>query len=139
MRKLIADAGLQNEIEVASAGTNCYHLGGPADRRSQAAASARGYDLAPLRSRQVVDRDFEEFDLLLAMDLDNLMLLQERCSHEQQSKLRLLMSYARVAKTPVVPDPYHLDSHGFETVLDCVEDACNGLLESLTYDRAEAA
>ena len=105
MRKLIDDAGLQGEVEVDSAGTHEYHIGASPDGRSQATAKARGYDLSGLRARQVNDRDFENYDLLLAMDLDNLMLLQERCPAEHQSKLRLLMSYAREIKAPVVPDP----------------------------------
>lgn len=139
MRKLLDDAGLQNEVEVDSAGTHEYHIGAPPDTRSQVAAKARGYDLSALRARQICDRDFESHDLLLAMDMDNLMLLQERCPAEHQSKLRLLMSYAREIKASVVPDPYHLGPAGYGTVLDYIEDACNGLLLLLLYRRAVAA
>jgi len=133
MRKLVEDAGLQHRVEVDSAGTHGYHIGSPPDTRSQAAAHKRGYNLTGTRARQVVERDFEKFDLLLVMDLENLMLLQRLCPVQHQSKLRLLMSYALNSAAPVVPDPYLDSTSGFETVLDYVEDACDGLLRLLSH------
>ena len=133
MRKLIEDAGLQHRVEIDSAGTHGYHIGAPPDTRSQAAARKRGYNLATSRARQVVARDFEKFDLLLVMDLENLMLLQGICPTRRRSKLRLLMSYALNSAAPIVPDPYHDGTGGFETVLDYIEDACDGLLRLLTH------
>lgn len=133
MRKRIEDAGMQQRVGVDSAGTHGYHVGSPPDARSQAAAGKRGYDLKALRARQVVERDFEKFDLLLVMDLENLKLLQSMCPAQHQSKLRLLMSYALNSVPTVVPDPYHGGIGGFETVLDHVEDACDGLLRVLSH------
>jgi protein-tyrosine phosphatase len=134
MRKLVAGAGLQHRVAVDSAGTHGYHVGSPPDARSLAAAGRRGYDLTALRARQVVESDFEEFDLLLVMDLENLMLLQSMCPAQHQAKLRLLMSYALNSSAPVVPDPYYGDGvSGFETVLDYIEDACDGLLRLLSH------
>ena len=133
MRKLVENAGMQDRVEVDSAGTHGYHLGSAPDTRSQAAARKRGYNLAATRARQVDERDFEKFDLLLVMDLENLMLLQRLCPAQHLPKLRLLMSYALNSAAPIVPDPYHDGSNGFETVLDYVEDACAGLLRLLSH------
>jgi protein-tyrosine phosphatase len=131
MRTLVNEAGLQDVIEIDSAGTHDYHVGAPPDRRSQAAAKARGYDLASLRGRQVCASDFADFYLLLAMDKNNLSLLQRQCPPEFQGKLQLMMRYAETSVAAEVPDPYNEDATGFEIVLDYLEDACNGLLREL--------
>lgn len=131
MRKLLEEAGLCHSVAVDSAGTHGYHIGSPPDARTQAAAKKRGYDLAPLRSRQVTRADFEVFDLLLAMDLDNLAQLRRICPPEHESKVRLLMSYARESGVSEVPDPYYEGVAGFELVLDYIEDACKGLVQLL--------
>ena len=128
MRQLVADAGLEHAIEIDSAGTHNYHPNDPPDPRSQAAAKKRGYDLSPLRARQVVDADFADFDILLAMDEENLANLKRRCPKQHAGKLRLMMEYAGNHKAREVPDPYYEGPHGFEIVLDYLEDACEGLL-----------
>jgi protein-tyrosine phosphatase len=132
MRKLVNEAGLHHVIDIDSAGTHEYHVGAAPDARSQAAAKARGYDLTALRARQVCDADFIEFDLLLAMDKNNLALLQSRCPASLRSKLHLMMQYAENAPVTEVPDPYYQGAKGFELVLDYLEDACDGLLRALT-------
>ena len=131
MRKLVDDAGLQHVIEVDSAGTHNYHPNSPPDTRSQTAAQKRGYDLSQLRARQVWDSDFEAFDLLLAMDRDNLGILKRRCPAQFQGKLHLMLEYAQRADVAEVPDPYYEGAQGFELVLDYLEDACGGLLGEL--------
>jgi protein-tyrosine phosphatase len=131
MRKLVGEAGLQDVIELDSAGTHDYHVGEAPDMRSQAAAKVRGYDLAPLRARQVRASDFTDFDLLLAMDKGNLALLQRHCPPSLQSKLQLMMHYAEKSPASEVPDPYCESEQGFEVVLDYLEDACGGLLRQL--------
>jgi protein-tyrosine phosphatase len=132
MRQLVADAGLATRIEVDSAGTHNYHPGAAPDARSQAAALKRGYDLSPLRARQVADADFEHFDLLVAMDHANLDNLKRRCPKEYAGKLHLMMAYASWHDADEVPDPYYESARGFETVLDYLEDACAGLLAQVT-------
>ncbi len=131
MRKLVNDAGLQHVIDIDSAGTHEYHVGAPPDARSQAAAKARGYDLAALRARQVCAADFIEFDLLLAADKSNLAILQAQCPPSLRGKLRLIMQYAQNAPVTEVPDPYYQGAKGFELVLDYLEAACSGLLREL--------
>jgi protein-tyrosine phosphatase len=91
-------------------------------------AKGRGYDLSTLRARQILDVDFEQHDLILAMDWDNLALVQEQCPKQHQSKVRRLMEFRMRQQGEVVPDPYYGGEQGFEHVLDLVEDGCDGLL-----------
>lgn len=128
MRRKLELAGLHERILVDSAGTHAWHAGSPPDPRSMDHAARRGYDLGPLRAREVVDADFERFDLILAMDWDNLALLEQRCPAPHGRKLGRLTEHCRRHDSPVVPDPYAGGASGFEDVLDLVEDACDGLL-----------
>jgi protein-tyrosine phosphatase len=123
LRHLAKDAGI--DIHVESAGTHDYHVGNPPDTRSQKHASGRGYDLSAQRARQVRRRDFEEFDLVVAMDRGHLEILQDNCPQQHQHKLRMLV------QGHDVPDPYYGGAEGFEQVLDMVEAACLGLLSEL--------
>jgi len=115
-------------VTVDSAGTHNYHPNSPPDERSQAHAASRGYDLSDLRARRITDADFEAYDLILAMDRDNLALLQDSCPPQYQGKLRRLTEFCQIHVADVVPDPYYSGSNGFEQVLDLVEDACDGLV-----------
>ncbi len=129
MRAKLAVAGL--DVEVDSAGTHGYHVGAPPDARSQEHAARRGYDLSPLRARKLVAADFSRFDLVLAMDEDNLANAQALCPPAQRLRLKLLMDYAPHAGNPHVPDPYYGGAAGFDEVLDLVEAACDGLVTAL--------
>ena len=123
--------GLHNAVEVDSAGTYAGHAGMPPDLRSQRHALRRGYDLSGLRARRVVEADFERFDLLLAMDEDNLADLQRMRPEGSRARLRLF--------APVeVPDPYASGAAGFERVLDLVEAACDRLVHELADEGARA-
>ncbi len=130
-RQKVQDCGLSHAVRVDSAGTHNYHPNSPPDERSQKHAAKRGYDLSGLRARQIQDADFAQFDLILAMDWDNLALLQQACPPQHQQKLRRLTEFCQQHDSPVVPDPYYGGDRGFETVLDLVEDACDGLLRHL--------
>ena len=127
-RALAERLGLSDCFEFDSAGTHDYHIGKAPDPRTRKAAAQRGYELDALRGRQVSGEDFERFDLILAMDRNNLALLQEACPPALQSKLRLLLEFAEGCDEQEVPDPYHGGAEGFERVLDLVENAANGLL-----------
>jgi len=117
----LTERGLADRVKVDSAGTHNYHPDAPPDERSQEHARKRGYDLSQLRARPVVDRDFEEFDLLLTMDWDN------RSQHLQ--KIRGFAEFLQTTQVPVIPDPYYGGSQGFEHVLDLIEEASEGLLK----------
>ena len=131
MRRHVDAAGLADRIAIDSAGTGDWHVGEPPDTRAQAAARIRGYDLSALRARQVSAADFERFDLLLAMDEANLAELRRRRPPEHRGKVRLLMEFAPGAAETEVADPYFGGGQGFELVLDQVERACAGLLDTL--------
>ncbi|MBM2765191.1 low molecular weight protein-tyrosine-phosphatase [Burkholderia anthina] len=131
MRHQVDAAGLTARIAIDSAGTGDWHVGEPPDTRAQAAAHTRGYDLSALRARQVSAADFERFDLLLAMDEANLAELHRRCPPQHRDKVRLLMEFAPGAAETEVADPYFGGAQGFEQVLDQVERACAGLLDTL--------
>jgi protein-tyrosine phosphatase len=131
LREKLERAGLGDRVVVDSAGTHGWHEGAPPDRRAIAHAARRGYDLKPLRARQVVDADFERFDLLLAMDWDNLAELESACPPEHRAKLGRLSAWGRRFASEVVPDPYQHGPDAFERVLDLVEDACDQLIEHL--------
>jgi protein-tyrosine phosphatase len=126
-RHLVREAGLAGAVRIDSAGTLDYHAGSPPDHRAQHHAARRGYDLSQLRARQVSVRDFEDFDLVLAMDWDNLAELEALCPAAQRHKVKRLMEFAP-QHGDVVPDPYYGGKDGFERVLDQVEQACRALL-----------
>jgi protein-tyrosine phosphatase len=131
LRQKVQAAGLDSSVHIDSAGTIDYHVGSPPDERSARHARQRGYDLSSLRARQVHARDFERFDLILAMDWENLQELQSLCPPEHEHKLRRLMEFAPPGLGDVVADPYYGGRDGFERVLDHVEAACEGLLGHL--------
>lgn len=130
-RKLVRERGLDGRIEVDSAGTHGYHVGESPDPRTQRAAAARGYDLSNIRARKVAMADLGYFDLVLAMDKNNLDNLRRICPPELSGRLGLFMTYARNFDDEEVPDPYYGLGHGFDLVIDMVEDAAAGLLDDL--------
>ena len=129
LRKMILDEGLDDSVAVDSAGTHSYHLGKNPDPRAQSAAAKRGYQISDLVSRQVGDEDFREADMILAMDWDNMSLLQQQCPRQYQHKIQLLMRYSTEHDEATVPDPYYGGPQGFDTVLNYIEDSCTGLVE----------
>lgn len=133
-RKLVEDAGLEKRISADSAGTHAYHAGEGPDRRATEAAARRGFTLAKIRARRVVEDDFEIFDHILAMDNENLLILEEQAGESHRQKLRLFLEFARSVPEREVPDPYYGGPAGFEKVLDLVEDAAAGLLDAIRKD-----
>ena len=128
-RAEFARAGLDAHLD--SAGTEDYHVGGSADRRSIASAHAAGYDLAPHRARQVCAADFEAFDHVLAMDQVNLRALRRLCPDEHAHKLELFLRHAQVAPPDEVPDPYYGAAADFRKVIELAEAGAQGLIARL--------
>ena len=123
LRHLAVEQGI--ELHVESAGIGDWHVGSAPDERAQHHARGRGYDLSTLRARQVRVTDFEEFDLILAMDRGHLRALERLSPDEHRHKIRLFVQGREV------PDPYYGGPEGFERVLDLVEAACRDLLREL--------
>ena len=131
LRQYLRQHGLAEQVEVDSAGTHGYHAGEPPDSRTQKAAAVRGYDLSQLRARKVAPQDLDYFDLILAMDRVNLDNLKRMAPKDALDKIRLFMDYSPNFEDDEVPDPYYGLGHGFDLVLDMVEDASLGLVKSL--------
>jgi protein-tyrosine phosphatase len=134
MRGLVRQAGLEDRIELDSAGTGAWHVGSPPDERATQTAHARGIVLGGA-ARKVTPRDFQDFDLILAMDSSNLHDLQEMAEDERErAKVRLLREFDQASaglQDLDVPDPYYGGAGGFEQVLDLVRTACIGLLDEV--------
>ncbi len=129
MNHLIEQAGLSECILCDSAGTSSYHIGSPPDRRMSAAAATKlGIKLRG-RARQFQKSDFQDFDLILAMDQENYenILTLDR-TQEYQHKVRLMCEFCSRHTLKEVPDPYYGGEEGFNQVIDLLIDACEGLL-----------
>jgi protein-tyrosine phosphatase len=130
LRHKLREAGLADQVEVASAGTGDWHVGKPPDKRSQAAAKLRGYDLSAQRAQQVARADFATYDLILAMDNSNLRHLKALQPAKGKAELDLFLRRYQ-SEIDEVPDPYHDGDQGFELVLDLIERATDLLVIEL--------
>lgn len=130
-RRLVAEAGLEHRFEIDSAGTIGYHAGNPPDERMSETLRRHGYSIEG-RSRQIVAKDLDQFDLILTMDEDNLAdVLALAESPGQRAKVRPMIEYLSEHEAPRIPDPYYGGSKGFIQVMELLEDSCRGLLEEL--------
>ena len=131
MRTFVKREGLEEKIEVDSAGILNYHQGELPDSRMRMHAYHRGYELTH-RSRPVCTEDFLNFDMIIGMDDRNIQDLKDRApSPEAEKKIYRMTDYCRTKLVDYVPDPYYGGAQGVETVLDILEDACEGLLEEI--------
>ncbi|MHB8235670.1 MAG: low molecular weight protein-tyrosine-phosphatase [Solirubrobacteraceae bacterium] len=134
MRALVREAGLQEQIELDSAGTGSWHVGSPPDERATAAAAGRGIALEGA-ARRVRDEDFQDFNLILAMDRQNLQELRRMAPDASaRARVHLLREFdpASADRDDLdVPDPYYGEGDGFELVLDHVQAGCAGLLAQI--------
>lgn len=132
MRVKLAEAGMAHQYVVDSAGMIDYHEGELPDSRMRQHAAARGYRLTH-RSRPVCVDDFDRFDLVVAMDHDNLRRLERfaQCEGKTWRKVVLLSDYLRRHQSATVPDPYYGGPEAFELALDLIEEGCEGLCEAL--------
>ncbi len=132
---VVAKHGLADCFHIDSAGTYAGHQGQLADPRMRSAASERGYRLTH-RARRVCSDDFEQFDVIMAMDDNNLRTLQLLSpTLEGQDKIRRMAAYmTKFPNYDYVPDPYYEGAEGFELVLDMLEDSCEHLCEALCQE-----
>ena len=130
-----ARAGLIGRVHVDSAGTHDYYAGAPPDWRATHAARQRGYDIAPLRARQIKIADFARFDRIYAMDSMNLDALNELRPKDYCGDLSLFLDLTPELGVREVPDPYNFGPEAFERVLDLVEQASAALVRKIASER----
>ena len=132
MQHLVDDQGLSDQFLIESSGTHAYHIGEQADQRSRSTAMSRGIDMNGLRAQKIAITDYDKFDWILAMDEENLKLVEYYAPDDHKAQCCLLMDFA--SKHPnqtIVPDPYYGGDQGFEAVFEMVDDACRGLLDHI--------
>lgn len=130
MRHLAEQRGLSHLVETESAGTGGWHQGDPPDHRSIAIAQARGVDISWQRARQVRLADFYDFDMIFAMDRDNLRNLVRLAPHDSSADIHLFMDFVSGAARDV-PDPYYGGAEDFEAVYEMLQFGCARLLDTL--------
>ncbi|WCJ62199.1 low molecular weight protein-tyrosine-phosphatase [Agrobacterium tumefaciens] len=135
LKDLADGKGVSDQITVDSAGTGGWHAGDAPDRRSIAMARRHGIDISRQRARQVTRADFEAFDLILAMDENNLANLLQLSPEKHRHKIHLFMDYA-AGHPENVPDPYYGAEDGFLEVYNMLLAGCRSLLEKMELDRA---
>ena len=123
----------QNNWVIDSAGTGDYHIGDLPDRRMRVHARHRGLELTH-RCRQIEPSDFEDFDLIIGMDAQNLRNLHNMApSPQAEDKIMAMADFFSIAtRYDYVPDPYYEGAEGFELVLDLLQDSCANLYNALT-------
>jgi len=132
-RHLAHERGVASMLNIDSCGTGSWHVGQAPDPRAIEAARGRGFDISGLRARQLSVSDYTCFDYLLAMDDDNLAVLERfRPPGCTAVFIGLATHFATTVSDMAVPDPYF--SEGFGRVLDILEDAMHGLLQRLTAE-----
>jgi protein-tyrosine phosphatase len=138
-RAMVAACGLAGRIEIESAGTGDWHVGEPPDERACRAAALRGIDLTAQRARQVTERDFDRFDLIIALDCSHQRALRAMAPAGAADRIRLLMDFAPQAGVSDVPDPYYGALGGFDRVLDLIEAGADGLLRTIREEYLRSA
>ncbi|MBU2870902.1 low molecular weight phosphotyrosine protein phosphatase [Colwellia sp. E2M01] len=118
-------------LDIDSAGTLGAHTKEKPDHRAQKAGQARGYSFDGIKARKVTVQDFEDYDLILAMDYDNVEELKKVAPLGLENKIHLMLDFAEGYEEDQVPDPYYGGARGFDYVLDLVEAASDGLLKKI--------
>jgi protein-tyrosine phosphatase len=133
MKQIVDERGLTDSFLIDSAGIGDWHVGDLPDKRIRKHGAERGYDFCS-RARQISMSDFEKFDYIMVMDEENFSYLSAMVgSDEEKHKIHRLGDYfSHHPNHNIVPDPYYGGERGFELVLDLLEDACGGFLDSIT-------
>ncbi len=131
MNHLIEQQQLSHAISCDSAGTASYHVGSVPDRRMNAAAQKKGMTLVG-SARQFTVIDFEQFDLILAMDHSNYHdILSLDVGDRYTHKVKLMCEFCQEHTDEEVPDPYYGGEEGFDYVIGLLTDACTHLLAEI--------
>jgi len=135
LRKVVEEAGLAHDVEVASAGTHDYQTGMPASPPAVALAKLRGYEIAGHAARRVQPGDFDRHDMILAMDQANLAHLIAMAPTRSRPKIELLLDYSERFPGQEVPDPYGGSERDYLRAFEMIEDGCRGVAGRLARER----
>ena len=138
-RHVANEEGVGHLLKIDSAGMGDWHKGEAPDARAQSAALERGVDISGQASRKVELEDFDDFDLVLAMDASNISDLLEIAPHDARHKIRRFLEYAPHISVEDVPDPYYGGPEGFGHALDLIEAAARGLLADVLKESGHSA
>jgi len=134
MQHKVNERGLSNRISIDSAGTHAYHVGEKSDPRSRAKGAEMGIDMEFIRARKISINDHDEFDYILAMDEDNLELINYYAPEGGRANVSLFLTFANLAELTertIVPDPYYGGADGFSDVFALVDQGCDALIEHI--------
>ena len=121
------------DVSVDSAGTSSYHIGNPPDKRSVEIAQKHNIDITEQRGRKFVVSDFDEFDIIYAMDSANYRTIFQLTRNESdKQKVRLILNELFPNENLDVPDPYNGGEHGFRVVYDMLDQACDEIVKKIT-------
>ncbi len=135
MNDLVDRAGLANDFLIDSAGILSYHAGESADPRMRNFAFQKGYHITSI-SRPITEDDFRQFDLIIGMDENNMEALRQKAPYDSTAELHQMTEFCTYHPDDFyVPDPYYGGAAGFTHVIELLEDACQGLLDSLTHEK----
>lgn len=137
LRRMVTQRGLGGQVEVASAATHGFRVGDTCDSKTHLAAQTRGYEVAQMRAQKIGWQDFEYFDLILAMDRNNLANLYRMTTEVQQQRIKLFLEFSASFPGQDVPDPYLTLGASFDDVLDRIEDGARGVVAFLELQFAE--
>ena len=137
LRHLAREQRLEHVVETASAGTGGWHQGDPPDQRSIRVARERGIDISRQRARQLRSGDFDSYDLIFAMDRDNLRNIVRVAPHDSSADIHLFMDFV-AGESRDIPDPYYGDFAEFEQVFAMVDEGCRNLIDILFRKRGSA-
>ena len=131
-KQLVESSGLASQFVIDSAGTHAYHAGEGADKRMKLHAAKRGYNLTSKARKFNPSKDFDDFDLIIGMDDENIQFLKSKAqTPEDLRKIHKMTDFRKFWKYDEIPDPYYGGDEGFELVLDLLKDSCEGLLAKL--------
>lgn len=133
MQNKVNQRGLTDRFEIDSAGTHAYHVNEQPDSRSRHYAASQGVDMDFIRARKISINDYDEFDYILAMDDDNLSLLEYYAPEKYTANVGLFLSFANKVglKDKVVPDPYYGGDQGFADVFQLANTGCDALIDHI--------
>lgn len=133
LHNLLDKAGLDDKVQIDSAGTVGYHEGAPPDARMERALAKRGYSVeGSITARRIQPEDLEKFDLIVTMDEENLQEIKALdTTQSYRDKIKMLSDFFKVHRDSEVPDPYYGGIAGFDYVVDLLEDGCQNLFKDI--------